>query len=143
MSDVHGANANGRQIASSGPHFGTSFSTQPVSPIFCRSCAAHWQALQAENAPLRAVLNGRLVSVPENIYDDFIIREIATEDEKFQEVMIVGRVLGKYQLGISDFWVAFRIEEMICAGKLEAVSAAPKDMPTYHRILRKCVHTAV
>ena len=32
-SDVHGASASGRQIASFGPHAGRSFSIQPTSPI--------------------------------------------------------------------------------------------------------------
>lgn len=40
--------------------------------------------------------------------------------------MIIGRVLGKYQLGIGDSWIALRIEEMIRSGKLEAVTSEPK-----------------
>jgi len=114
-----------------------------VSPVFIQSCAFHWQELQIENAPLRAVLNGQLVSTSEEIYDDFISREIAAESEEFHEAMIIGRVLGKYQLGISDSWVAFRIEEMIHAGKLTVVSAADEDMPVYHRRLKKCTHRTV
>lgn len=109
----------------------------PVPAGFRQDCAAHWLALQKEGAPLRAVLNGRLVSVPEAFYDDFIIREIAAESEEFQEAMIVGRVLGKYRLGISDAWIALRMEEMIYAGKLEAVTEPAADMPVYHRVLKK------
>lgn len=105
-------------------------------PIFCQSCASHWLTLQKENAPLRAVLNGQLVSAPETIYDDFIVREIAEEGEEFQEAMIIGRVLGNYQLGISDSWIAYRIEEMIRAGKLEPVTFPADDSPVYHRILK-------
>ncbi|MEQ8201016.1 MAG: DUF3658 domain-containing protein [Syntrophomonadaceae bacterium] len=111
---------------------------RPVLPVFIQNCAAHWQELQAENAPLRAMLNGQLVSASRKFYDDFILREIAAEDEQFQEAMIIGRVLGKYQLGIGDSWVAFRIEEMIHAGKLEVVTTGTKDMPIYHRVLKKC-----
>lgn len=111
---------------------------KPVLPVFYQCCASHWRTLQKENAPLRATLNGQLVSAPETLYDDFIIREIAAEDENFQEAMIVGRILGKYQLGIGDSWVALRIEEMIHAGKLEAMTAAEEDMPIYHRVLKKC-----
>ncbi|SCP99502.1 DUF3658 domain-containing protein [Anaerobium acetethylicum] len=113
---------------------------KPALPSFIQSCASHWQALQAENAPLRAVLNGHLVSMSEKIYDDFILREIAVEGEQFQEAKIIGRVLGKYQLGIGDSWIAFRIEEMIYEGKLEAVTKAVKDMPTYHRVLKKSMY---
>ncbi|MGE4277714.1 MAG: DUF3658 domain-containing protein [Lawsonibacter sp.] len=110
----------------------------PVPAAFRQSCALDWQVLQGENAPLRAMLNGRLVSVPDTLYDDFILREIAAEDDEFQEAGVIGRVLGKYQLGIGDAWVALRIEEMLQAGALEAVSAAEEDMPIYHRRLRKC-----
>lgn len=111
-----------------------------VSSAFIQCCASHWQALQAENAPLRAVLNGQLVSMSEKLYDDFIRCEIEAEDEKFHEAMIVGRVLGKYQLGICDSWVALRIEEMIRDRKLETVTGNDKDMPLYHRILKKVTH---
>lgn len=106
-------------------------------PKFCQSFASHWQTLQKENAPLRAVLNGQLVSMSENTYDGFIIREIAEVGDEFQEVMIIGRVLGKYQLGISDYWIALRIEEMIRDGKLEPMTNPEKDCPIYHRILKK------
>ncbi|EGW39295.1 DUF3658 domain-containing protein [Desulfosporosinus sp. OT] len=113
---------------------------KPVPPVFEKSCATHWQELQRENAPLRATLNGQLLSAPETLYDDFIFREIAAEGEEFQEAKVIGRVIGKYQLGIGDSWVAFRIEEMIREGKLEALSAVPEDMPVYHRVLKKCTY---
>ncbi|MFV0399112.1 MAG: DUF3658 domain-containing protein [Oscillospiraceae bacterium] len=106
--------------------------------VFYQSSAAHWQQLQEENAPLRAVLNGQLVSVEETLYDSFIRREIADEDEVFQEAMVIGRVLGKYSLGIGDAWVAHRIEEMIRRGILEPASEARQDAPIYHRMLKKC-----
>ena len=98
-------------------------SQKTALPVFIQSSVSLWQELQAENAPLRAMLNGKLVSTSEKLYDDFILREIKAEGEEFQEAKIVGRVLGKYQLGIADSWVAFRIEEMIHDGKLEAVTA--------------------
>ncbi len=111
-----------------------------VPSVFIQCCASHWQVLQAENTPLRAVLNGQLVSMSEKLYDDFIRCEIEAEDEKFHEAMIVGRVLGKYQLGICDSWVALRIEEMIKDRKLETVTWGDKDMPFYHRVLKKVTH---
>lgn len=113
---------------------------KPVLRVFVQSCASHWQELQRENAPLRATLNGHLISVPETLYDDFIFRVIEAEGEEFQEAKVIGRVIGKYQLGIGDSWIAFRIEEMIREGKLAAVSAVVEDMPVYHRVLKKCTH---
>ncbi len=110
----------------------------PIPAAFRQGRASNWQTLRGENAPLRAMLNGQLVSMPETLYDGFILREIAAEGDEFQEARVVGRVLGKYRLGIGDAWVALRIEEMIRAGELKALSSAPEDMPTYHRMLRKC-----
>lgn len=102
-----------------------------------RACAGRWARLREENAPLRVVLNGRLVSAPEDVYDDVIRREIAREDKTFREAEVIGRVLGRYRLGIRDGWVALRIDEMIRRGELEAVSNAAADQPDYHRTLRK------
>ena len=62
------------------------------------------------------MLNGRLVSVPETLYDGFITREIAAAADEFHEANLIGRILGKYELGIGDAWVAHRIECMIKAG---------------------------
>ena len=110
-----------------------------ATSAFCSGCASHWKQLQRENAPLRAMLNGRLVSMPETLYDEFIIREIEAEENEFHEAMIVGRVLGKYELGIGDAWVAQRIEVMISKGGLIPVTEPVPDSPIYHRRLKKCV----
>lgn len=108
-----------------------------VPEALLHALASNWAELQKENAPLRAVINGRLQSVPENFYDDFILREIALEKNEFREANLIGRILGKYQLGIGDGWLALRIEEMIRAGKVGVVSSAPEDRPSYYRILKK------
>ncbi|NJP41794.1 DUF1835 domain-containing protein [Oscillospiraceae bacterium HV4-5-C5C] len=99
--------------------------------------ASRWKELQSENALLRAVLNGRLASVSEDLYDNLIRREIAAESDVFRETDIVGRLLGKYRLGIGDAWVALRIEKMIENGELEIASTVAEDMPIYHRTLKK------
>lgn len=105
-----------------------------------RALALQWRQLRRENAPLRAVLNGRLVSVPESLYDPFLWREIEAQPEEFQEAMVIGRVLGKYQLGIGDGWAALRIEELIRQGLLLPVGQPDPDAPVYHRLLRRARH---
>lgn len=110
---------------------------EPVSPVLRRSCAACWQRLRAENAPLRAVLNGRLVSAPADVYDSFLRRELEQCAPEFQEARLIGTVLSRWQLGISDGLLANRIEAMIAAGELEAVTQPEEGYPRYHRILRK------
>lgn len=112
-------------------------SAEITTEVFRKHCALKWETLQTENAPLRAVLNGQLHSVSETIYDEFIHREIDAQGDEFQEAMVIGSVLGKYQLGIGDAWVANRIEKMIYDGALSVVSDPVKGMPVYHRKLKK------
>ncbi len=110
---------------------------QEAMPSFFALCSAKWAQLKEENAPLRVFINGQLQSASENIYDSFILREIGKQPEVFVEAFVVGDVLGKYQLGIGDAWVALRIEEMIRTGKLEVVEHAPKGDIIYRQKLRK------
>lgn len=73
-----------------------------VSAQFVSAAASRWKELQRDNSPLRAVINGELQSVPEDFYDCFINRELATQDNQFHEARLIGNILGNYQLGISD-----------------------------------------
>ncbi|MGN0980563.1 MAG: DUF3658 domain-containing protein [Candidatus Avoscillospira sp.] len=118
--------------------FGRYLPLQKAAPeIFCRRCAARWKELQEENAPLRAVVSRWLTGVPEDFYDHFIRREIDAEQPVFQEARLIGNLLGKYPLGVGDFWMALRIEEMLRQGRLQAVTEARADEPVYWRTLRK------
>ena len=99
--------------------------------------AGTWQDLQKENAPLRAVVNGRLMSVPEDWYDPFLRREIAARPAEFSAAQVVGTVLGKYQLGIGDGEVACRLEAMVQRGALQQVTYPGPEDPSYHCRLRK------
>ena len=108
-----------------------------TTEVFRKHCASKWRTLQTENAPLRAVLNGKLHSFDENIYDGFIYREINNQDDEFHEAHLIGSVMGKYQLGVGDAWLANRIGKMIDDGKLSIASESVKGMPIYHRKLRK------
>lgn len=105
---------------------------------YIRGLANQWKHLQRENTPLRAVVNGQLVSVPENLYDSFILREINAQKEDFMEANIIGSLLGKYQLGIGDGWISMRMEHFIQEGLLEVVSPADENRLGYCRVLRKC-----
>ena len=101
------------------------------------SLANRWRELQKENATLRAVLNGQLVSVPESLYDSFILGELEQQEDEFKEAQLVGRVLGKYSLGIGDAWIALRIEQMIQDGLLIPMTTPEPGSPIYHRVLQK------
>lgn len=81
-----------------------------------RVMALEWDDLRRENAPLRAVVNGRLKSVGEDFYDPFIRAHIPAGT--FRVAQLIGDVLGREQLGIGDWWVAKRIQKMLEQGEL-------------------------
>jgi len=85
-----------------------------------RAIAMEWSQLREENAPLRAVVNGRLHSVGEDFYDSFIRAHIP--DGTFRVAQLIGEVLGRCQLGIGDWWIAKRIEAMENCGELITVT---------------------
>lgn len=98
---------------------------QTAKPALLQACAGRWKELQRENAPLRVCLNGGLQSMPENFYDSFLLRELERLPEEFLEASLVGNVLGKYQLGLGDGWLALRIEAFCRQGLLEVVQDGP------------------
>lgn len=61
---------------------------------------------------------------PDTFYDAFILRELEAQEDEFMEAMLIGKVLGKYSLGISDGLIALRIEQFIKEGKLEVITNA-------------------
>lgn len=112
-------------------------SQEEVQPALLSACSMKWKQLQEANSPLRVTLNGHLQSVSEDVYDSFILREIAAQPDEFKMAVVIGSVLGKYQLGIGDIWIAFRMEKLINDGLLEVVQEAPEGEIRYRRILRK------
>jgi len=105
-----------------------------LSQIEKKIYSDHWDRLVLENAPLRTIINGELISVPENFYDLIITANCPEND--FIMVQFIGELLGKYNLGISDSWYAFRIDKMIADGKLVIVEDKDKSHP-YGKILRR------
>lgn len=111
---------------------------QKASSLLIKVCASRWKELQEENASLRAEINGKLMSVREDLYDEYILQELEKQPDEFREARLIGQVLGRYQLGIGDAWVARRVEAMVQAGSLSVAEEAGEGMPSYHRTLRKC-----
>lgn len=107
-------------------------------PLLIAGRQFDWTLLRQQNAGLRAVISGRVVSVPVSFYDFLIESAVSSAPDAFYEAMIIGNVLGRSQIGISDAWVALRIDEMIAQGRLDVVmEAEDPDGPAYNRILRK------
>lgn len=70
-----------------------------------------WSELRKDNSPLRAVVNGKVLSVPESFYD-FLIWDSLTK-KPIKEARLIGNILGKNPIGISDLWYAKRIDFFI------------------------------
>ena len=65
------------------------------------------------------------------------LAETRTMNVLLVQPIVIGNVLGKYQLGISDVWISNRIDKMLEDGVLEIIQDAPKGETNYRRILRK------
>lgn len=101
-----------------------------LSPAQQETIAGAWQALQGENAPLRAQVNGRLVSVGADFYHPFIRREIP--EGPFRICDLIVRVLRR-RLGIGDGLIYDGIRAMIETGELEVVETASRPYRTVVR----------
>ncbi len=84
-----------------------------------RMYAIWWSELVEDNSPLRAMVNGRLVGVQEDFYDFAIWKKLTKEPIK--EAGLIGNILGNYQLSVSDWWFATRIEHFIRQEKIRIV----------------------
>lgn len=78
----------------------------------------------------------RLRSLPEDAYDFSIRRALAEASREFREGRLLGDLLGRYALGVSDGWLAMRIEDMMQSGELAVVRETEADRP-YSRVLRR------
>lgn len=103
-----------------------------LSRLEIKSHAADWERLKAENAPLRAVVNGSVIGVPANFYDFLIWKYLA--DEPIKEAVLIGRILGENRLGISDWYYSMRIDKMIAENRIIVIENSPRK---YDRIIAK------
>lgn len=119
-------------------HFGAfTHLAEPVSDRMRRLCGGIWQEIQRENSTIRACINGRLKSAPEDLYDPFIRMELENMPEEFKEAVLVGNVLGRHNPGISDGYIHLRIDRMVRLGELIPLTQAREGEPGYWRMLRK------
>lgn len=110
---------------------------RPLSDLERRRYICLWRELQSENGPLRAVINGRLCTVPLDFYDHFLLGELKNQPECFHEARFIGTVLGSCLPWLSDSFIALRLEEFISWGILIPATEPEYDSPIYHRYLRK------
>ena len=110
---------------------------RPLSITERRYFSMLWRTIQMENSPLRAMVNGQLLSVGADFYDSIILRELEKQPREFHEGRLIGEILGRYRLGLGDSLIALRIEEFISRGMLTPATEPMEDRPIYHRYLRK------
>lgn len=84
-----------------------------------RMYAMLWSELIEENSPLRAVVNGKVLSVPEDFYDFLIWKRL--KNVPLKEARLIGDILGQSQIGVGDWWYNRRIEYYIKQGEIRVV----------------------
>lgn len=97
-----------------------------------RAYAQCWNRLKLENAPLRAVVNGSVTSVPANFYDFLIFKYLG--DRPTTEAQLIGTILGENPLGIGDWWYARRIDKLIAQKRIKIIENSPRK---YERLIAK------
>ncbi|EOS60574.1 hypothetical protein C815_01246 [Firmicutes bacterium M10-2] len=90
-----------------------------------------WESLKNENSPLRAVVNGQIMSVSEDIYDFMILNRF--EVSKY-ESRAIGEIIGIYQQKLSDYLLADRIQKLI---EKDALTVLEDNELPYNRLLIK------
>lgn len=95
-----------------------------LSKMELKMYAWNWAELQEDNSPLRAVVNGRVLGVPEDFYD-FLICKYITE-KPVMEAYVIGEILGNNPFGVGDWWYAQRIEKLISQGKIKVIEDSEK-----------------
>lgn len=110
--------------------------TRPLPGQILLEMASVWRRIEHENAPLRAVVNGEPVSVGEDFYDPFILREM----ERFRGVFSCSLLLANVLMRVPGIGLGFawrRIEEFARRGAAEFVSEAAPEDPAYARMMRR------
>lgn len=106
---------------------------EPLEKLRLQNFAARWEQLAAENAPLRALVNGRIISVPEDFYD-FVLREhLAAEPVTVASVLLKTRTALS---GVGIGWLYLRLRAMLEAGELSLAEAEDPERPYSAKIRR-------
>lgn len=100
-----------------------------------RFYAERWSELMAENAPLRAVINGTVLSVPEDFYDFALLKALSAEPCRV--AMTIGTALIHGPSGVSDWWYLNRLKQWIDQGEILLLE---HKKPFYGSLIQKRVY---
>ena len=90
-----------------------------ISEAQIKASSERWNELRKENAPMRLMISGSLVSLPEDFLDSFIYRMLAKMPETFTIAKLVGNLMGEYELMVGDMPLFARVLHIIEKGELE------------------------
>jgi len=107
--------------------FGDLAANEKQISIFCKGFYADlWNDLVRENAPLRTVINGKVMSVSEDFYDFLLIANMP--ESEFVAARVLGKALNQIP-GVSDAWLYLRLQKMVKSGLLKKVAPPSDDHP--------------
>lgn len=89
-----------------------------------RMYAILWIEMMEDNSPLRAMINGKMIGVPEDFYDFMIFNRLTTKPIK--ECRLIGDIIGHSQVSIGDWWYAKRIQYFIETGVIKVLEDSEK-----------------
>jgi len=104
-----------------------------ITPEMQRYMANRFCELAEENAPLRAMVAGRVLSVPENIYDTALLSCVPEGECKLG--LVIGKALGKLR-AVGDDILRRRVRSLLSCGVLELVCPEQDENP-YSAVVKR------
>ena len=100
--------------------------THPIAPGLTAALALQWARIRRENSPLRAVVNGALLSVGADFYDSIILSELGGMDREFTEAELTERVSARLP-GVGAGLIRLRIGSFVDRGILTRTAVKGKE----------------
>ncbi len=110
---------------------------KPIPESQIKVCSDRWKELRRENAPMRLMVSGNLVSLSEYFLDPFISNTVSTLPSTFTIARLVGDVMGIYELMVGDFPLFERVHKFIERGDLEIIEEC-KEKPMASKVRKTC-----
>ncbi len=101
-----------------------------------KACSDRWEELRKENAPMRLMISGNLVSLPDSFLDSFISNSVNTLTNTFTIAQLIGEVMGDYGLMVGDRPLFERVLSFIERDELEIVEEC-KEKPMFTKVRKK------
>lgn len=77
-----------------------------------------WRELRSDNTPVRAMINGHMLSQKIDFYDQFLLGNV--KKHRFRNIIrVIGDTIGSSPIGVADWWYCHRIDYLISKGVLD------------------------